>query len=52
MTENGEQIDRQTDRESNYRGHSNPMDRLVERANSNIILISRNIMFYKDYMFE
>ena len=27
---------RQTDREGNYRGHFNPVDRRVERANTSI----------------
>ena len=29
-----EYTDRQTDKESKYRGHSNPVDRQVERANT------------------
>ena len=34
MSENRQTDREQTDRESNYRGHSNPVDRKVERANS------------------
>ena len=30
------QTDGQTDRESNYRGHSNPVDHQVEQANTEL----------------